>query len=317
MSATISICIPCHKSERYIRTTIESALAQTVPADEILISDDRSPDKSFEIVKEYADVPRVRIMRPPQRTTLGGHYRFVLEQATSDFICFLSSDDALIPGFVERMQREIGNDQDIGMVAGACLECDSNLTPMRLRGGRLPKGVFLPPEGFHHFKRGNGYTISVSALSRRILLGSPLLPPQADLATDWYWAMILGTRGKLKFVRDPLGYYRIHASNAAYNNEDAWFAAAAEMLVFLRDQLEPHLGGELDALVQRNLVYREERRLGRAVSSKAPNLSTRIKNLAKGLIALRYRALSKPIRQAERGISVTLEQARRHPRSSA
>ena len=51
LAKTISICIPCYNSERYIRTTIESALAQTVPADEILISDDRSPDRSFEIVK--------------------------------------------------------------------------------------------------------------------------------------------------------------------------------------------------------------------------------------------------------------------------
>ena len=82
MAKTISICIPCYNSEKYIRTTIESALAQSLPADEILMSDDRSPDRSFEIVKEYEGVPRVRILRPPQRTTLGGHYRFLLEQAT-------------------------------------------------------------------------------------------------------------------------------------------------------------------------------------------------------------------------------------------
>jgi glycosyltransferase involved in cell wall biosynthesis len=303
MTATISICIPCYNSERFIRTTIESALAQTLAADEILISDDRSPDRSFEIVREYAHVPRVRVMRPPQRTTLGGHYRFLLEQATSDYICFLSSDDALMPGFVERMKREIGTDPEIGLVAGACLECDSKLRPLRLRGGRLPRAVMKPPKGFLHFKEGNGYTISVSVLSRRFLLQWPRLPDAADLSTDWYWALVLGVRSKLKFVREPQGYYRIHDSNAGHNNEDAWLAAINEMLMFLQAQLEPELGKELDAQLQRISIYREQRRQGRAVPRKVP-----VKDFAKGLIALRYRTLSKTIRRAERGIAVALQQ---------
>src|ERR1700722_6644736 len=100
MAAAISICIPCYKSERYIRTTIESALAQTVPADEILISDDNSPDRSYEIVKEYEGLASIRIIRPPQRLSLGEHYRFLLNHATGDYLCFLSSDDALMPTFV-------------------------------------------------------------------------------------------------------------------------------------------------------------------------------------------------------------------------
>ena len=117
MAATISICIPCYKSERFIRTTIESVLAQNVPADEILISDDNSPDRSFEIVKEYEGLPRVRIIRPPQRISLGEHYRFLLEHASGDYLCFLSSDDALMPSFVETMRCEIEN--NVSLVAAA------------------------------------------------------------------------------------------------------------------------------------------------------------------------------------------------------
>jgi glycosyltransferase involved in cell wall biosynthesis len=310
MTATISICIPCYKSEQYIRTTIESALAQTVPATEILISDDRSPDRSFEIVKEYQGLPRTRIMCPPQRTTLGGHYRFLLEQATSDYACFLSSDDALMPHFIERMQREVENEDNIGMVAGACLECNSRLVPTRLRGGRLPKEAFEPPDGFHHFKRGNGYTISVSLLSRKILANTPPIPPQGDLATDWCWAMLLGASGKLKFVREPLGYYRVHSANAGHDNEDAWLRATAEMLTFLKGYLAPELGNELVLPLQRIRSYLEKRRDGESNEVAARTFTATFKDFAKALIALRYRTLSPPIRKAEQGISVALERAR-------
>src|SRR5215472_9880098 len=135
MSPTITVCIPCYKSERYIRTTIESVLAQTSAPEEILISDDNSPDGSFEIIREYIHIPRVRVIRPHHRLTLGQHYRFLLEQATSDYVCFLSSDDALMPNFIETMRAQVRDDPNVGMVAAACLECDGQLTPLRLRGG--------------------------------------------------------------------------------------------------------------------------------------------------------------------------------------
>jgi glycosyltransferase involved in cell wall biosynthesis len=137
---TLSICIPCYKSERFIRTTIESALDQTSPADEVLISDDNSPDRSFEIVKEYAALERVRIIRPPQRITLGEHYRFLLENPTTDYVCFLSSDDALVPSFVETMRKNL--EPGVAMIAASTVECDSHLVPTRSRERPCPKKPF-------------------------------------------------------------------------------------------------------------------------------------------------------------------------------
>jgi hypothetical protein len=61
-----------------------------VTADRILISDDRPADRSLEIIQkygaaaEYEGLPRVCILRPPERASLGGHDRFLLEQASSD-----------------------------------------------------------------------------------------------------------------------------------------------------------------------------------------------------------------------------------------
>jgi glycosyltransferase involved in cell wall biosynthesis len=308
MAAAISICIPCYKSERYIRTTIESALAQTVPADEILISDDNSPDRSYEIVKEYEGLASIRIIRPPQRLSLGEHYRFLLDHATGDYLCFLSSDDALMPTFVETMRGEL--EDNVGMIAAATLECDEKLIPKRARGIGLPTNTLNPPEGFHYFTAGNGYTISAALLSRRILLEVPALPREGDLATDWYWALMLGARGKIKFVRKPMGYYRVHDSNAGHDNPNTWRRATAVMLAFLKNNVDAELGGSLDGRIKgvQDAIAATER--GEIQSSSSDPLKVKLKESTRRLIALKYCFLPRVLLKAEQGIGMALADAR-------
>jgi glycosyltransferase involved in cell wall biosynthesis len=302
---TLSICIPCYRSERFIRTTIESALCQTSPADEILISDDDSPDRSFEIVQEYRGVPRVRIIRPAQRISIGRHYRFLLENATTDYVCFLSSDDALVPGFVATMRRSL--EAGVAMVAASTLECDARLKPTRIKGAALPKQTLSPPDGFLHFTIGNTYIISVTVFDRLTLLTVPPLPQEGDLASDWYWALSMGTRGKVKFVREPMGYYRVHDSNAANSSHYEWRKATSAMLKFLQAQLPAELSRALDKQVQTVTEQLTDMARGEERPPELPaGAKERLKALAKRLLAARYRRLPEPIRKAELGVSVTL-----------
>jgi glycosyltransferase involved in cell wall biosynthesis len=304
--ATLSIGVPCYNSERFIRTTIESALCQNSPTDEVLISDDNSPDRSFDIIREYESVPRVRIIRPPKRMTLGAHYRFLLENATTDFICFLSSDDALVPSFTATMQRNL--EEGVGMIAASALECDAHLVPTRIKGAALPKQTFTPPDGFLHFTAGNTYIISVAVFDRRMLLTVPPLPPEADLATDWYWALSMGARGKLRFIREPMGYYRVHDSNAANSNHHEWRKATYAMLTFLQSQLSPEHSRVLDRQVEMVREQLGAMAKGDAQPPELPSgLKDKMKDLAKELLAVRYRRLPDPIKKAEGGISVTLQ----------
>lgn len=302
---TLSICIPCYKSERFIRTTIESALDQTSPADEILISDDNSPDRSYEIVKEYEGVPRVRIIRPPERITLGEHYRFLLENATTDYVCFLSSDDALVSSFVAKMRQNI--EPGVAMIVASTLECDSNLVPVRVKNAALPRESFSPPRGFLHFTMGNTYIISVTVFDRRLLLTVPPLLRDGDLATDWYWALSMGVRGKVKFLREPMGYYRVHDSNAANSKHYEWRKATFAMLKFLQLQLPPELRGALDKQLDTIREQLDAMEKGEERPPEAPSgVVESLKALAKRMMAARYRNLPQSIRQAEQGVSVTL-----------
>ena len=50
----VSIIIPVYNAEKFIGETIESVISQTYTDWEILILNDRSTDRSYEIIQEYA-----------------------------------------------------------------------------------------------------------------------------------------------------------------------------------------------------------------------------------------------------------------------
>ena len=53
MNHTIGIAIPVFNGEKYLKDAIESALNQTVPADEILVFIHDTQDKSRVIAEEF------------------------------------------------------------------------------------------------------------------------------------------------------------------------------------------------------------------------------------------------------------------------
>ena len=68
MSATprVSIVIGAYNAQRYLAQTLDSLLAQTLRNFELIVVDDGSQDRSFEILKEYeAKDARVRPIKIP------------------------------------------------------------------------------------------------------------------------------------------------------------------------------------------------------------------------------------------------------------
>ncbi|MBR1420273.1 MAG: glycosyltransferase family 2 protein [Selenomonadaceae bacterium] len=86
--------------EKYIETCINSILAQTFQNFEVIVIDDRSTDRSFEIVSKYTD-PRIRLMQNIQNSERSFTRNVGLECSQGEFIFFMDSDDALMPDALE------------------------------------------------------------------------------------------------------------------------------------------------------------------------------------------------------------------------
>jgi glycosyltransferase involved in cell wall biosynthesis len=92
----VSIVIPCHNAARWLRSTLESALAQTWPRVEIILVDDGSRDDSLAMARGFED-RGLRVVSQANRGASAARNRG-LELAGGDFIQFLDADDLLAPG---------------------------------------------------------------------------------------------------------------------------------------------------------------------------------------------------------------------------
>jgi glycosyltransferase involved in cell wall biosynthesis/predicted O-linked N-acetylglucosamine transferase (SPINDLY family) len=115
--ALVSICIPTCNGEEFLAATIASAVAQSYPAIEIIISDDASTDRTLEIagagVKNSA-FP-VQILRH-ERLGLVGNWGHCIRKARGKYIKFLFQDDLLEPDCVASLVEVAERDPAIGLV---------------------------------------------------------------------------------------------------------------------------------------------------------------------------------------------------------
>jgi len=85
-----SVVIPVFNGERYVRRAVESVLAQTVPAAEVLVVDDGSTDASADLA---ALGGRVRVLKHPTNRGLPAARNTGIAAAATGLIALLDSDD--------------------------------------------------------------------------------------------------------------------------------------------------------------------------------------------------------------------------------
>ncbi len=111
----VSVIMPVYNTEKYVAEAIESILNQTYLNVELLICDDGSKDKSYEICANYCD-KRIRVWRNDKN--LGNQFtcNFLFEQASGEFITIQDSDDFSDPHRIEKQVNFLISNPKIGLV---------------------------------------------------------------------------------------------------------------------------------------------------------------------------------------------------------
>lgn len=100
-----SILIPCFNSERWIASTIRSALNQTYVNKEVIVVDDGSTDASVKVIKSFGD--KIQFESGPNK---GGNFarNRLLELSVGKWVQFLDADDYLKPTKIEKQLQSTG-----------------------------------------------------------------------------------------------------------------------------------------------------------------------------------------------------------------
>ena len=105
MAYDVTIGIPVYNVEKYIRLTMDSALAQTFRNIEFLVLDDCGTDSSMDIVREYQNThfrgKDIHIVHQPQNMGIGAGRNRIVDEAQGKYLYFLDADDIIEPNTIE------------------------------------------------------------------------------------------------------------------------------------------------------------------------------------------------------------------------
>lgn len=126
----VSVCIPCYNAEAYVAAAIESILSQTWSRLEVIVVDDGSTDRSWEVMSRYAS-PQVSVLRQENRGQCAAANR-ALSVAQGSLIKFFDADDLLAPLSIEHQVQRLEGRADAVASARWGRFYDDKLSTFRL-----------------------------------------------------------------------------------------------------------------------------------------------------------------------------------------
>lgn len=112
MPPLVSIITPLYNSERYLRETCDSVLAQTLTDWEWIVVDDGSRDGSLAMAREMAaGDPRILVLESKRNQGAAKARNRAIEAASGRYMAFLDSDDLWMP---EKLERQVAFMEESG-----------------------------------------------------------------------------------------------------------------------------------------------------------------------------------------------------------
>lgn len=108
----VSILIPCYNSEAFVAETLECCLKQTYKDIEVVLVDDGSKDKSYEVAKQFENEIIKVYQQPNSGACVARNLAF--EKSSGDFIMYLDADDLICDSYVESLVNSLeGKEQNV------------------------------------------------------------------------------------------------------------------------------------------------------------------------------------------------------------
>lgn len=222
----MTIVIPTLNRSALVGRAIESAMAQTLPDIEILVSNNGSTDDTRAVLKRYEGAPRVRILHRDQTIPMNDHATFLVNEARGHFFLGLSDDDWLEPGMAARAVDRFEKDSTLTFVWTGCWIHYADVRMPAPTGPDVETGE----EFLRAFLGGSRNPCWCACITRAADLRR--LGPQPDgvICGDMFYWTKLAAEGRVGCILEPLSHY------VCYRDSGDGVAGGAHLENWTRDQ---------------------------------------------------------------------------------
>jgi glycosyltransferase involved in cell wall biosynthesis len=246
----VSIGLPVYNGERFLAQTLDSALAQTFPDFELIISDNASVDGTEEICRRYArNDPRVRYFRNRENLGAAVNFNRVFHLSSAEYFKWLAADDILHKDFLARCVEALDSNPEaiLAYPRARCLDENGN---MFLDAGEDGHMAWLPraSDRFRQLLDGKPWCmLFVFGLIRSDALASTRLL-RNFIGSDCNLIADLALRGSFCEVPERLSFMRLHADSSTWHRR-----RTRELVAFF----DPRIRGRLAIAISRQRRYFE------------------------------------------------------------
>jgi glycosyltransferase involved in cell wall biosynthesis len=161
----VSIIIPAYNEQSSIRRCLLAAVAQTVPAHEILVVDNKSTDRTAEIVQEFIDLypdKHIKLLKQDKAQGLIPTRNFGFANATGEVFGRVDADSVIEPDWVEVLQRVFA-DPEVAAATGPVGYYDMPLVDFGVAADNRVRKTMLLLAKRYRFVFGSNMALRASA----------------------------------------------------------------------------------------------------------------------------------------------------------
>jgi glycosyltransferase involved in cell wall biosynthesis len=224
MSVSISVVLCSRNGAQFVEEQFLSILAQDVPPNEIIVSDDASTDETLEIIKSAFVNARVRfpdvrliLLRNPTALGVVGNFESALRVASGNLIALSDQDDVWIPSKLRALAGRFAGEPSLLLVHSDARLVDENGISLgttlfsTLRIGASALARERREGGLSELMKRNVVTGATTMIKREILDFAGEFP--RSWVHDEWLAVIAAAVGRIDYDARQLIDYRQHETN--------------------------------------------------------------------------------------------------------
>jgi len=211
-SFRVSVVIPAYNVGKFIARTLDSVLAQTRRADEIIVVDDGSTDETSEVVARYGD--KVKYIRQ-ENAGVGAARNTAIKAAQHQWIAFLDGDDEWLPEKLQRQMELLGRNPHLDWTTGnfyRCLCMENRRGPdiSSAKAARVLQGRDYLENYFTGYMKGLGGWTGTMLIRKNVLEEAGLFRIGLNRADDLdMWWRIAYRWPQIGYTAQPLAIYHM------------------------------------------------------------------------------------------------------------
>lgn len=217
----LSLVICTYMGKQFLEQQIKSILEQTVPPDEIILSDDGSTDGTFEMACKMLQDSRMPFLARKNIFNIGfvKNFENAIMLARGNYITLSDQDDVWLPDRNEVLLKVIKDAEEYHCSTVPILSfCDCLVTDKDLHvySRSLFKLIKMHPKSIIKNKYAlciQNVVTGMCCMFNAALLKKAMPLPEGMLAHDWWLALTAKFWGRIILVKKPLVYYRQHGAN--------------------------------------------------------------------------------------------------------